>query len=198
MTTIAERYPELLAYIQQQHAGQVRAGNVPVWHHVVRVAELVDATLTQTDEANNAEYESIIKACLGHDLIEDTKYEQSELEAWFNPRDLEIIDGMTNAWGDANPAPYVKQVAAADEAVRLVKLADLYDNYASAAYTLTLLGSSWATNYFFPIVDPMLAALHKTKFTTYPQAAARLMDLANLAATTCHNELAHLRADQDN
>ena len=95
---------------------------------------------------------------------------------------------MTNRLGDDDVAPYVRQVAAAEEGVRLIKLADLYDNCTSVLYTLFVLKPTWAEEWFLPIVEPMIAAVLPTTFTTYAVAADRLKAMVRQSHALLRNE----------
>lgn len=163
-----------LAFVQQAHAGQTRAGDVPVWHHLARVSGILEQALGETGEGTPDERAAVILAGFGHDVLEDTDAAEAELAAVFGPRALAIIKGMTNTFGDDHPEPYVRQVAGAAEAVRLVKLADLADNCANVAYTLAFVGARWAEEFFLPIVRPMIDAILETDFAQYPLTAALL------------------------
>lgn len=136
-----------------------------------------------------AERAVIVQAALGHDVLEDTKATEREVRMIFGDRGFAIIVGMTNRWGDAVHAPYVRQIARSEEVVRLVKLSDLVDNIASVLHTFPLLGEKWTRGYFFPIVRPMLRALEKTSFVTYRTSAVELMHTARYALTNLEIEM---------
>jgi hypothetical protein len=106
---------------------------------------------------------------------------------------LALIEGMTNRFGDDHPREYVAQVAASEEAVRLIKLSDLYDNCASVTYNVTKLGAEWTESYFLPIVTPMIAAVTETDFPTYPKAATRLKQAVKATFTLLHAAVARLK-----
>jgi (p)ppGpp synthase/HD superfamily hydrolase len=186
---------DLLTYVQELHAGQTRAGGVPVWHHLDRVARLLEHILAETGEGTNEEREAIVLAALGHDALEDTDVAEPQLRERFGDRATELIVGMTNRLGDDSHAPYVEQIVAADEATRLIKLSDLYDNVTSAAFNLKLLGAEWNTTYFLPIVEPMFVAVQDTEFTTYPVTANILKELVRRSFALLHEEHARLQGD---
>lgn len=187
--TYEERRRNALALIMRVHEGQTRAdGSVPAWHHLDRVSLLLELVLRASGEGTAEEREHIALAGLGHDALEDTEVTTEELREAFGDRGLALIEGMTNRHGDDDVAPYVRQVAAAEEGVRLIKLADLYDNCTSVLYDLFVLKPQWAVGWFLPIVEPMIEAVMPTSFTTYPAAAERLKDMVRTSHAMLRNE----------
>ncbi|HTM67685.1 MAG TPA: HD domain-containing protein [Candidatus Binatia bacterium] len=186
----AERRDKALALIQRVHEGQTRAdGSVPAWHHLDRVSLLLRLVLEASGEGTDEEREDIALAGLGHDAVEDTEVTEEELREAFGERGVALIMGMTNRLGDdEDVAPYVRQVAAAEEGVRLIKLADLYDNCTSVLYDLFVLKPQWAEGWFLPIVEPMIAAVLPTTFTRFPAAAERLKAMVRSSHAMLKNE----------
>jgi len=190
MPSYLENKSAALDLIQRVHAGQTRSGGkVPAWHHMARVSRILESVLEETQEGSDEERQTIILAGLGHDAIEDTKVTDEELARCFGDRGLEIIKGMTNRRGDVDHSEYVNQVARAEEAVRLVKFADLIDNCASVAFDLSTMGVKWTREFFLPIVTPMMAAVLPTEFRTYPRAAEKLKSLVGVARDLLLDEL---------
>lgn len=195
MTDYATRREAALALITRVHAGQTRAdGSVPAWHHLDRVSRLLEQVLAESAEGTADDRDAICLAGLGHDSLEDTEVTEAELEKVFGARGLELIIGMTNRLGDDDVAPYVRQVAAAEESVRLIKLSDLYDNLTSVTFCLFVLKTPWAEEWFLPIVEPMIAAVMPTTFTTYPVAAGRLKGMVRTSHAMLKDEIARYKA----
>lgn len=176
-------FNKVLNFVKEKHKGQVRAGGVPVWHHLARVSSLLYFLLNNNKEGTPSDRFNIALAGLGHDILEDTKATIEEVGSRLGAQSSFIIKGMTNDWGDDNTKPYIKKVINSEESVRLVKLADLYDNMTHVAYCFPLLGLKWATSYFLPIVVPMKEAVIKTRFKKYKKTAGQLILLVNSAAT---------------
>lgn len=193
--TYAERRAAALELVQRVHAGQKRAGDVPVWHHLDRVSQQLEVILAKTGEGSQEERDDIALAGLGHDAIEDTNVTPAELLAAFGERGVALIEGMTNRFGDGHPEPYVAQVAASDEGTRLIKLADLMDNVTSVTYCLPWLGIKWCEEYFLPIVTPMIAAVGASSFTRFPVAATFLNEEVRVSFAVLRAEVARRRAD---
>lgn len=195
MTDYETRRAEALALITRVHAGQTRAdGSVPAWHHLDRVSRLLEQVLAEAAEGTADDRDAICLAGLGHDSLEDTDVTEAELEKAFGKRGLELIVGMTNRLGDDDVAPYVRQVAAAEEGVRLIKLSDLYDNLTSVTFCLFVLKTTWAEEWFLPIVEPMIAAVMPTTFTAYPVAAERLKGMVRTSHAMLKDEIARYKA----
>lgn len=189
-----ERKKEAVQLIQRIHAGQTRTkGAVPAWHHLVHVSRLLELVLSESHEGSLEDRETIILAALGHDALEDTEVTREVLKEYFGPYGVRLIEGVTNSFGDDHPEPYVRQVVDAEEGVRLIKLADLYDNCTSVQYTLFVHGTEWTEGYFLPIVQPMIGALLPTTFRIYPFAAGQLKELVRVSLAMLMEEIDRYR-----
>ena len=67
-------------------------------------------------------------ACLGHDLLEDTKVTPKEIEKRWGNNVLAYIKSMTNKVGDSDFSDYIKQLKNGSEEVMLIKLSDIHSN----------------------------------------------------------------------
>ncbi len=189
-----KKHRNALKFVKKKHAGQFRANKVPVWHHLARVSKLLELILEKNREGKSKERFTIILAALGHDLIEDTKVTDTEIVKIFGVDGFELIEGMTNEWGDKFKAPYIRKVLRAPEGVRLIKLADLYDNIVGVVYNLKKLGSAWTKSYFLPIVMPMQKALRKSDFRTYKKTANLLNSMVELGLNLLIEEVRRYRS----
>ncbi|MEK9152432.1 MAG: hypothetical protein AAB692_03635 [Patescibacteria group bacterium] len=167
----ADKKSAMLDLVQKYHAGQFRAGEVPVWHHLARVSGLLETVLDATREGSASEREDVIIGALAHDSMEDTTVTPAELRAILGLHGLALVEGMTNRFGDDHPEPYVHQVVENEEGVRLIKLSDLFDNCTSVTFNLYALGTKWNDEYFLPIVRPMISAIMPTLFHAYPKTS---------------------------
>jgi hypothetical protein len=192
--SFSQRHADALALVARLHAGQTRAEGVPALHHLARVSRVIQLALEATGEGTEAEREAMIIAALGHDAIEDTEATAESLRPVFGDRCVEIIVGMTSPLGDADHGPYIRQMEAAEEPVRLVKLADLYDNTIGVVYGLKSLGLDWARGFFLPLTRPMVAALSRTTFPSYPKTASLLWPMVRTALVLLDDEIARFEA----
>lgn len=180
--------------MKKMHSRRTRLGGKErEWHHLDRVSRILEAVLDGSDEGNQEERENIVIAALGHDTLEDTDVTEAEIEEYFGADGLRLIQGMTNRFGDEHPEPYVRQVASAEEGVRLIKLSDLYDNCTSVTYGMAVMDAAWVEGYFLPIVRPMIAALSTVPFETYPRAGGMLQTMVALSYRVLLNELDRYR-----
>ena len=187
-----KQFNRALRFVQEKHRRQFRAGGVPVWHHLVRVSRLLNICFENTKEGNARERFVVSLAALGHDLLEDTNAEEKETRDVFDDYGYELICGMTNRWGDKDVGLYVRQMRGAEEAVRIIKLADLYDNISNVTYNLKLLGLRWTHSYFLPIVEPMRKMIIKTRFGKYKKTANTLIFLVKGATRLLEYEIKNL------
>jgi (p)ppGpp synthase/HD superfamily hydrolase len=181
---------KILEYIKKKHEGQMRAENVPTWHHLARVAHVLLVVLEKHKEGTTEERQAIIRAGYGHDLLEDTKSTEEELIEFFGEDGALIIHGATNEWGDDDVRPYVEKMSREPESVRLVKLADLYDNISNVTYCLSFVGTEWTTSYFLRVVTPMYEMVTVSPFITYQKAADELKFMVQNAFSLLHDEFA--------
>lgn len=189
------REQRIIDLIATKHAGQFRAdGTVPVFTHLARVHDVLQQVLEDLDEGSTQEREDIALAGYGHDSLEDTDVTEDELRTAFGDRGLAFIKGMTNMQGDHEQGAYVAQVCDAEEGVRLIKLADLYDNCTSVTHSLFVLGTEWCESFFVPIVRPMIDRIRTTEFTAYPKTAERLKTMVILSYDVMLREIARYKA----
>ncbi len=180
---------KIITYAKQRHAGQMRAGNVPAWHHIVRVARLASAAIEQTGEGSEETQKDFFYAGIGHDLFEDTDASDDEVRELFGEIAYGWIQELTNSWGDDNVAPYVEKVLNGSEEARLIKLADLYDNISNVTYNISLLGLDWVHSYFLPVIEPMYSKIINSSFTQYSQTCDTLKPLVRYAHLILEKEV---------
>jgi hypothetical protein len=169
----------MLELVQRAHEKQSRnGGRVPYWMHLLSVAQILDWALDVADELpDDAAREDLYLAALGHDLYEDTAVQPIDVRLSYGERVDGWIQGMTNPGGDNDRAAYHRQMAAAPEEVRLIKLADMTENTASCSYAIADMGVEWMTNTFVPIIREMRDVVERTRFDKYENAAGLLSSL---------------------
>lgn len=183
------QYARALRFVTKKHKGQKRRGGMPMLSHVCHVSALVQLAMDATREGTRNERFAIALGALGHDLLEDTNATEKEIRRVFGDRAYELIWGMTNEWGDKYAKKYAEKVAASEEAVRIIKLADHYDNYSNAAYHLHMLDHRVVTGFLLPILKPMREALWRSRFRTYSKTAELLKRCVQAASTMLDTEL---------
>lgn len=122
----ASRWQAAVSFAAQRHLGQFRKdGQTPYFAHPVRVALVVRHLFEESDE-------TALLAALLHDLIEDTTTDYDDLIARFGAQVADAVAALTK---DARlpeaerEAAYDRQLTQASWQARLVKLADVYDNF---------------------------------------------------------------------
>lgn len=184
-------YQNALNFVKEKHSGQMRASNVPTWRHLVHVSLILNFLLEQTREGSVEERNIIYLSALAHDVLEDTDATKDEVEKIFGKQGLELVEGMTNTESSEHSMVYVEQVRDAKEAVRLIKLSDLYDNISSVVHKFNTFELHWVTSYFLPIVTPMRKVLSQTKFIHYKKTAELLSSMVEAAAILLDEEVSH-------
>jgi len=119
-------WQEAAAFAAHAHRHQIRKDRkTPYVSHVFRVSMTV-AQLFGCDE------ETVITAALLHDTIEDTTTDYEDLLQRFGSEVADIVAALTKNMAlpeDAREEEYDARLANSDWRARLIKLADVYDNY---------------------------------------------------------------------
>ena len=195
--TFDTRRNRALVLIADIHGAQTRKGtNVPDWYHLARVSRVLDSVLLESHEGAQEAREAIILAAICHDALEDTDIRSRELETYVGSRALSYVEAMTNKEGGGIHEPYVSQVVKAPEEVRLIKLADLYDNYTNVLFVLPTVRTEWAESFFMPIVEPMTKALLQMEFHTYPATALFLKGMVRISSQLLREEIVRYNGEK--
>jgi (p)ppGpp synthase/HD superfamily hydrolase len=184
MDNLTPKQLNLLKRAQEAHAHQSRSkGQIPYWHHVQSVMEIVQNAFEASRELQHepALYEDVLLAAIGHDFYEDTKVTSEEIRTNYGNRVDGLIQELTNEDGDDNRDRYVQKIKQAPEEVKLIKIADLTENTLSVAYSLHDLGLEWAHSFYLPIVEEMSPIVTSAIYKRYPTTASILLDHMNFA-----------------
>lgn len=118
-----------IAFAARKHAGQLRKdGQTPYASHPTRVAMIVRHVFEISDET------ALMGAFL-HDTIEDTTTDHDELTEHFGRAVADVVAAVSKDGRlphDEREAAYDRVIANASWRARLVKLADVYDNFSEA------------------------------------------------------------------
>lgn len=118
-----------VSFAARKHVGQLRKdGKTPYAAHPIRVAFIVRHLFEVADE-------TALIAALLHDLIEDTTTDYDDLARRFGSAVADAVAAVSKDGRlphDQRESAYDEQVAAASWQARLVKLADVYDNFCDA------------------------------------------------------------------
>ena len=105
-----------------------RDGRTPYFSHCVRVALTVALKFGCTDD-------TVLAAALLHDVIEDTQADYDDVLQHFGSEVAEMVAALSKDMrlveSEREPA-YDAQLAEAPWQARLIKLADVYDNFTDA------------------------------------------------------------------
>jgi guanosine-3',5'-bis(diphosphate) 3'-pyrophosphohydrolase len=129
-TTSADRlWQRAVSFAALRHHGQFRKdGQTPYFAHPVRVALVVRHVFESSDQ-------TALVAALLHDLIEDTTTDYDDLIEQFGKDAADAVAALTKdarlPEGEREQA-YDRQLSQASWQARLVKLADVYDNFCDA------------------------------------------------------------------
>jgi (p)ppGpp synthase/HD superfamily hydrolase len=120
------------SFAARQHRHQIRKdGRTPYVAHVFRVALTVSQVFGWNEDAT-------ITAAILHDTIEDTTTDYEDIEKHFGTHVADMVSALTKNMALPEPErerEYDARLAKADWRVRLIKLADTYDNFCDALGT---------------------------------------------------------------
>jgi len=121
-----ELFQQAAAFAARAHRHQLRKdGRTPYVSHVTRVA----LTLTQVFRCDDP---VALAAALLHDTIEDTTTDYDDLHERFGKEVADAVAALTKNMTlpeEEREEEYHRRLARADWRVRLIKLADVYDNF---------------------------------------------------------------------
>jgi len=177
----------------------------PNWYHCARVAQSLEFMLDSCGERTPEERRNIVLGAFGHDLIEDVNVTEDKIKELFGETPLEYIKGMTRKGNDFDVKDYKaysQKIVNSSEEVRLIKLADLLDNYATPAYRSTYIPYDVAKridfleNKLIPILDMQYEAVKSTKFEKYKETAARFLQQIEHVREILSGELQRRKNDE--
>ena len=124
--TAVPLWHEAVGFACRAHAGQLRKdGLTPYVSHVVRVALTVRDLFGCDDEA-------CLAAALLHDVIEDTPADYDDILEAFGPTTADAVAALTKDMRlpeDERERLYDEGLVRADWRAKLIKLADVHDNF---------------------------------------------------------------------
>lgn len=168
--------PKAFLFFKTLHKNQTYSDWSPYRPHLLRVGNLLQYYLELFGEWDEKIVNAIIIAGYGHDSLEDTHITREDLEKQFNQNIAELIFWMTNEESDAHTDKYVKKVIMWSEEVRLIKLADICDNYQWMIYKIN---NKEIAKFFkeniIPIIEPMYQKIITTNFSIYSKTSEKLL-----------------------
>ena len=167
---------DALEYFKKLHAKQKYPNGKPYWPHLESVGLILKAAFTNDGRPQDEVIELAI-AGFGHDSLEDTDVTVKELQERFGENVAGLIFGMTNEQDDVHTDEYIQKVCRGPEKVRLIKLADMIDNYSRIAQSPKN-ESEFLRENVLPIIEPMFQCMLTTKFVKYDSIGRKLLTQA--------------------
>ncbi len=147
---------QAFVFFKNLHDKQIYSDWSPYRPHLMRVGNILQYYLNLFWEWSEEIRTSIIIAWYGHDSIEDTNITKEELEKQFGTYITELIFWMTNEESDLHTDNYVQKVVNSSEEIRLIKLADICDNYQWMIYKANDKEiMAFFKEKIIPIIEPM-------------------------------------------
>lgn len=128
--THGQLFQQAVSFAARAHQGQLRKdGKTPYFAHPVRVALVVRHVFAVEDE-------TALIAALLHDLIEDTTTDYDDIIERFGKEVADAVSALTKDSRlpeNEREEAYDNQLSKSSWQARLVKLADVYDNYCDSS-----------------------------------------------------------------
>lgn len=145
------------------------------WKHAFKTLNCIRSYGLRHGEISKQILRDLCFASLGHDILEDTKVSQKEIEKKWGRKTLEYVKKMTNKEGDTDFTNYIKQLKNGDEEVLLLKLADIHSNVFNSVKTFNDLNIKWVKSFWLPLLDTYNRELFSNKFKKYPKTSFALI-----------------------
>lgn len=163
-----------LAFVKKACGNSSLRPSRPLWKHSYDVGLKISQAAQKGGELDLARTNLLIKAALGHDLLEDTKTTQGQIEKRWGKKALTIIKDLSNSQGDKDFREYISKLQKGSEETLLVKFADILSNVSNSVRTFRSLDQGWIKNFWIPLLRRYERAFFKIKFTAYPKTAKYL------------------------
>ena len=163
-----------LNLFKKTHSKQSYSDGRPYWHHIFRVGQLLNEIIQIHKEIPEETKTNMIIAAYGHDVLEDTEIKEDEIT---NKNSLEMIKTLTNKYPSEQIQKYVERICNSNEETRMIKLADLIDNYTRLTYLTQEVGKEYIQNKILPQMEPMFTKIIKTEFKKYPTTGTNLINM---------------------
>ena len=116
---------EAIAFAARRHDGQIRKdGQTPYVSHAYRVAVILDQVFGVNDP-------EVLAAAVLHDTIEDTTTDFDDIEELFGVKIASWVSTLSKDKrlpNEQREEEYYKALGCAPDQVKLIKLADIFDN----------------------------------------------------------------------
>ncbi len=144
------------------------------WRHATETAYYLKTIALRTKEIDKVLLQKLCKACLGHDLLEDTSASESDIKKQWGDEVLTMIKEMTNEHGDMDFKDYITRLHKASEGVLLIKLSDIYSNITNSIKKFDRMDISWIRTFWFPLLKKYQKQLLSRNFIHYPKTGATI------------------------
>jgi|GEM_PF-1570166 len=139
------------------------------WKHASGTAQYLKKIALATKEIDVRLLQKICRACLGHDLLEDTKASPSATQKQWGKEVLRMIQEMTNTRGDKDFKEYIAHLRKAPEEILLIKFADIYNNIENSVKKFDIMDVSWIRKFWLPLLKKYQKHLLSRQFSIYPK-----------------------------
>lgn len=164
-----------LAFIKLQFSDRMDNSGRFAWQHALHAAEYLAQCGEESGEVISEERcDVFFRACLGHDLLEDTHVTEEEIESRWGGEVLHLIQGMTNKKGDTDFDDYIEHLSHTSDEVLLVKLADIWSNVSHSVTKWEIMDKEWVVDFWLPLLHRYEHAFFHRPIETYPKTTERM------------------------
>lgn len=167
---------EDLQFIKSFFGNQMqKVGSLFLWEHGLQAALYLSETIDTVQEINDDIELKLYQAALGHDLLEDTHCTSEDLLKQWGPEVSSFIQALTNFRGDDDVKEYTESLKHVDEAVMIIKLADIYSNVANSVLEFESIDLNWFGSFWLPLLDKYEKNLLGRKPTKYQRTIVKMI-----------------------
>lgn len=164
---------EDLQFMRTAFGEQTDATNVPKWLHSFEVMYFLATQLTP--EIQPQAQKQLLRAALGHDLLEDTALTCAALEKQWGTRTSSWIHDLTKFAADGSDSrDYIHHLAGCNEHVWLVKLADIYCNAQNTIRVYDTVDTVWLDQFWLPLLKQYLDWIEQLTWKKTPLMGKQL------------------------
>lgn len=171
-----ERYEDI-HFIKSFFREQMqRAGSLFLWEHGLQAAIYLAETIDTVQEISDDIKLKLFQAALGHDLLEDTHCTSDDLLKQWSHDVSSFIQALTNVKGDDDVKEYTERLKYVDEAVLIIKLADIYVNVANTVREFKGIDVNWLGSFWLPLLDKYEKNLFGRTPIKYQRTIKKMID----------------------
>lgn len=163
-----------IALARKWYEGKTTITGTPLILHSLDAASILKRHHKQVGGVDSKNFRILYLAILGHDIFEDTKVTEKDIEKHWGRDVANLIALLTNLRGDKDFSEYIKVLSKSKEDVRLVKLVDILSNLNNSLREFDKLDKKWIATFWIPLLTQYNDKLLPVPWKKYKELAFSL------------------------